>query len=62
MYSGREVSWVIRPLAFGGPPFLTRLPIARLLVTRLMGSCYSYYRLVGSGITEQISYLGVTHS
>ena len=52
LHEGQEDLTIITPL----------LLIARLLVTRLMGSCYSYYRLVGSGITEQISYLGVTHS
>ena len=60
MYNGREVSGG-SGLLFGRPPFITRLLIARLLITgyRLKGSCYSCYRLVGSGITEQISYLGV---
>ena len=59
MYNGREVSG-LSGLLFGRPPFtITRLLIARLLVTRLMDSRYSYYRLVGTSITEQISYLGV---
>ena len=40
-------------------PIIMSLPIARLLVAWLMSSCYSCYRLMGSGITEQISYLGV---
>ena len=41
---GQEDLTIITPL----------LLIARLLVTRLL-----YYGLVGAGITEQISYLGV---